>query len=101
MDIARFIPTIPKDVPVYFITGNMERIPVKLFNTNRANLTALSPSESETTDFLDYSLIILTQPHTVLLESLQQKYTFATPEIRRDSPLNDAYFVITLGKKMK
>lgn len=101
MDIARFIPTIPKDTPVYFVTGNMERIPVKLFNTDRMNFTALSPNESETADFPDHSIIILTQPHTVLLGSLQKRYTFATPETKQDSPLNDAYFIIRLGEKMR
>lgn len=97
MDIARFIPTIPEETPVYFITGNMERIPVKLFNTDRKNLTTLSPDESLTTQFPDEAVLILTQPHTVLLSILEKNYivTIETKQL----PLNDPFYVLTLSKK--
>ncbi len=94
MDIARFIRETPKEIPVYLITGNMERIPVKLFNTERTNLTTLSPDEALSTTFPDLAVILLTEPNDALLTALRSNSTNTLSPQTQQFPPSDPFYII-------
>lgn len=99
-DIARFVQTLPQDERIVFVTGNMERIVVNLFNADRAfqkkTLTALSPDEAKSADFeAPVTLLFSAAPSNELLLALRAKFGNITVETRQER-LSEPYYVIRL-----
>lgn len=101
-DIARFVQTLPQDERIVFVTGNMERIVVNLFNADRAfqkkTLTALSPDEAKSADFeTPVTLLFSAAPSDELLSALRAKFGNITVETRQER-LSEPYYVIQLDR---
>lgn len=98
MDIARYIQSTPKNTSIYLITGNMERIPVKLFTANRTNLTTLSPDEAITMNFPKSALLILTERNDTLLTELRNQLRNPSLEMETyQESLSDPFYIINMS----
>lgn len=99
-DIARFVQTLPRDERAVFVTGNMERIVVNLFNADRAfqkkTLTALSPDEALRADFATPVIFLFSAlPSDELLSVLRTKFGNIEVE-KRQERLSEPYYIVRL-----
>lgn len=96
MEIARYVQSLPQNTPVYLVTGSMERIPVKLFNAERGNLTDLYPQQGLEITYPAGSVVILTEKNDELIKLLRSQAGCGGTAIVQtmESPIGDPFYVI-------
>ncbi len=63
LNISHYLEIIPEEKPIFIITGNMQRVPIKLLNHQRGNITYLTPGELVKTNIKnqEHYYLIMTQ----------------------------------------
>jgi 4-amino-4-deoxy-L-arabinose transferase-like glycosyltransferase len=95
MDISDYLKTVPPATEKYILTGNMQRVPIRLFNEKMPNITFLYPGQSEDIkpqkpgDFL----VILTERNDQVAKALVARFPGLQFEEKRDQ-LGTGYYIL-------
>jgi hypothetical protein len=87
MDISAYLKTIPSGTEKYIITGNMQRVPITLFNQGVPNIYFLYPGQSDriqpqkTDDFL----VLSTEKNEQDLNALQKRFPRLSVQEHKDA----------------
>jgi len=87
MDISAYLKTIPSETEKYIITGNMQRVPITLFNQGVPNIYFLYPGQSDriqpqkTDDFF----VLSTEKNEQDLDALQKRFPRLSVQEHKDA----------------
>lgn len=95
MDISAYLKTVPSETEKYVLTGNMQRIPIKLFNQNLPNTYYLFPDQNNQVNPANVEdlIIILTEKNDEVIRNLEKRFTNLRLEEKKDS-LGISYYIL-------
>jgi len=95
IDVSKYVKTVPQEEEIYFLTGSMQRIPVRLFNWERANITYLYPNEYTQVrpKNAEQLVIILAERNDEIISKLQSIYTNLQLEEKKDE-LGISFYIL-------
>jgi hypothetical protein len=95
MDISLYLKTTPFSAERYILTGNMQRIPIKLFNQGLPNTYYLFPGQSGDIDPKnpDNLIVIMTERNDEVISGLQKRFPNLNLEEKKDD-LGISYYVL-------
>ena len=95
MDISAYIKDISPQTEKFILTGNMQRIPIKLFNDGLGNTYYFNPGQSEQVNPKDEHnfIVILTERNDEIINSLRGRFPDLRLEQKVDS-LGISFYIL-------
>jgi len=95
MEISAYIKTLPGQTEKYVLTGNMQRVPIRLFNQNASNLSFLYPGQNDQVNPRNAGdfVIILTERNDEAINALLERFPTLSLEEKKDS-LGICYYIL-------
>lgn len=93
MNVSAYLRTLPQGKEKIIITGSMQRIPIKVFNSRMENLKFYYPGEIDQIQPTENSVIIMTEKNDEIISKLQKNLpAFKLEEIK--DALGISYYIL-------